>query len=313
MILIMKLPRRLPPLTALLVALAGVTAACASGGSGASDVRIDVVAGFYPLAWMAEQVGGDQVSVTNLTKPGAEPHELELTPKDVAAVADADLAVHLRGVQPAVDDAIASQGVRAFDATDAAKLDLTYTPMEGGQAEESAAGSTDPHFWLDPTRMAAVADAFAAELSQVDPDHAATYEANARRLRRRLEALDAAIRTGLADCDQKVIATSHNAFGYFARRYGLRQESITGLSPEAEPTPKQLAAISRFVERNGVTTIFAEALVDPSSAEAVAAETGARTAVLDPIEGISDRSAARDYPGLMRADLQALRKGLGCR
>ncbi|MFN8017056.1 MAG: zinc ABC transporter substrate-binding protein [Acidimicrobiales bacterium] len=312
-------PRRRRRTRAGLVVLAALATAllvgCGSSGGGdgkASDGKVDVVAGFYPLAWMAEQVGGDRVAVTNLTKPGAEPHDLELTPRDVAAVTDADLAVHLAGVQPAVDDAIASSGVRAFDAARSAKLDRTYTPLEGGEVAQDEANSRDPHFWLDPTRMAAVADAFADELGKADPDHAATYEANARQLRSQLEALDRELASGLADCDSKIIATSHNAFGYFAERYGLRQEAIAGVSPEAEPTPAQLAAISRFVERNGVSTIYAETLVDPSAAEAVAKETGAKVAVLDPIEGVTDRSAAKDYPGLLRADLRALRSGLGC-
>lgn len=314
-------PVRLPSMTApvlLVVALLSSLAACGStGGGSVGGGKLDVVAGFYPLAWAVEQVGGDHVLVDDLTPPGAEPHDLELKPRQVAALTDADLAVHQAGVQPAVDDAIASSGTTAFDVAEAANLDRAAAPGEPGsghadQHGHDAAGA-DPHFWLDPIRMADVADALATELGKVDPAHREAFAANAKALRSRLDELDGELRAGLADCDSRILATSHEAFGYFARRYDLTQRAIAGLSPDAEPTPAELAAITRFVRDHDVTTIFTETLVDPSTAKTVASETGARTAVLDPIEGLSDASAAQDYLGLMRANLRVLRTGLGCR
>ena len=292
------------------IALAGCGSGSAPGGTG--DVRL--VASFYPLQWTAERVAGDAVDVVSLTKPGAEPHDLELAPQDVAALADANLVVYLGGFQPAVDDAVEQEGKdSAFDVTRAADLDLTYTPIEDGDQKSDEAGATDPHFWLDPLRLAAVADALAARLSRLRPQEAPQYEANAAALRTELEALDAEFEAGLKDCTNTNLVTSHNSFGYLARRYGLTQVGITGLTPEDEPAPQDLAEVTAFVEANRVATIYYETLVSPAVARTVAAETGARTAVLDPVEGLTDESAGSDYLEVMRANLAGIRAGQPCR
>ncbi|WP_088290188.1 metal ABC transporter solute-binding protein, Zn/Mn family [Kineosporia sp. A_224] len=303
-------------LSATLVALTTLAACGGSSSAGgttsaAAGGKVAVVASFYPLQYAAQRVGGDAVSVTNLTKPGAEPHDLELSPKDVAAVADAGLVVYLSGFQPAVDEAVKTQAAdTAFDAAGSARLDLEGVEEEHeGEAGHSA---TDPHFWLDPTRLADVADALAARLGQADPAQAATFTANAAALRKDLEALDSEMKAGLATCTNKDVVTSHQAFGYLAQRYGLTQVGITGLSPEAEPDAKTIAKVTDFVRANNVTTIYYETLVSPAVAKTVASEAGAKTAVLDPIEGISDASAAQDYLGVMRANLAALRAGQPC-
>jgi zinc transport system substrate-binding protein len=258
-------------------------------------------------------VGGDHVRVASLTRPGTEPHDLELTAQDVAAVDDAardGLVVYLEGFQPAVDDAVATAGrsQRVLDVTDAAGLDLT-TPADG--AEPGA--STDPHFWLDPLRLAAVTDAVADRLAEVDPAHAADYRRNAAALDADLHRLDERYRTGLQDCASRELVTSHAAFGYLAERYGLHQRGIVGLNPDAEPNPAQLADVAAFVRDHGVSTIFFETLASPDVAETVARETGARTAVLDPIEGLTAESAGDSYLSVMNSNLTALREGLGCR
>jgi zinc transport system substrate-binding protein len=301
-------------LTASLAALVTL-AACGGTSSGGTTAvgaggTVAVVASFYPLQYAAQRVGGDAVTVTNLTKPGAEPHDLELSPKDVAAVADAGLVVYLSGFQPAVDEAVKTQaGDKAFDVAGSARLDRTVVADEGDEAGQSV---TDPHFWLDPTRLADVGDALAARLGTADPAKAATFTANAAALRKDLEALDGEMKAGLATCTNKDVVTSHQAFGYLAEHYGLTQVGITGLSPEAEPDAKTIAKVTDFVRANDVTTIYYETLVSPAVAKTVAAETGARTTVLDPIEGISDASAAQDYLGVMRANLAALRAGQPC-
>jgi zinc transport system substrate-binding protein len=287
-----------PPLlvAGLLLALTGCAAA--TPADRADGEPLAVLASFYPLQFAAERVGGDRVDVDNLTKPGAEPHDLELAPQDVAAVSDADLVVYLAGFQPAVDDAVTQSGSQAaFDVTDVAALDLP----------------NDPHFWLDPTRLADVGDALAAQLSSVDPDGAADYSANAAALRADLESLDAAFADGLASCDRQDIVTSHEAFGYLAQRYDLTQVGIAGLSPDVEPTAADLSDVAAFVEANNVSTIFYETLVSPAIAETVARETGATTAVLDPIEGLASDAAGSDYLSAMRDNLASLRTGLGCR
>jgi zinc transport system substrate-binding protein len=297
------------------VAAVGAMVAGCGGGGGASAAgdKLTVQASFYPLQWLTEQVGGDAVTVSNLTKPGAEPHDLELTPQDVAEIARAGLVVYLSGLQPAVDEAVRDQAAdRAFDAAKSANLDLTFTPIEEGRAATDEAGSVDPHFWLDPKRLADVGDALAARLGQAMPGRAAAFTERARSVRATLEALDADYRGKLAHCANKDLVTSHNAFGYLAQAYGLKQVGITGLTPEEEPSPTDLAAVTQFVRTNGVKTIYYETLVSPSIADTVARETGAGTAVLDPIEGLNDHSQGHDYLDVMRSNLANIVNGQPC-
>jgi zinc transport system substrate-binding protein len=296
----------------LLAACAPGTAAGSDTGAGTDD-RLAVAASFYPLQFVAQRVGGEHVRVRSLTKPGVEPHDLELTPRDVAALSRSDAVLFLKGFQPAVDQAVAADGPPlVVDAAPTARLDLHYTPLEDGLPQRRAAGSTDPHFWLDPTRLAAVAATFAAELQRTDPGHAAAYRANLAALTRDLGALDRQLRTGLSRCAGTELVTSHTAFGYLAARYGMHQVGIVGLSPDAEPDPGQLARADAFVREHHVRTIYYETLVSPAVARTVAAETGARVSVLDPLEGLDDSSAGSDYLEVMRSNLEALRQGQPC-
>jgi zinc transport system substrate-binding protein len=260
----------------------------AGGGSG----RESVVASFYPLAFAAEQVGGSRVAVTNLTPPGAEPHDLEVSPSDVAEIREADLVLLLgKDFQPQLEEA-AGKGANVLLLLDTPRLALRP--------------NGDPHVWLDPVRYTKIV----ARIGEALGDEAA-----AGRLAGRLRALDGELRRGLSHCERHDIVTSHEAFGYLADRYGLRQIAITGVSPEAEPEPGKLQEVVDLVRERGVTTIYFETLVSPEIAETVARETGATTAVLDPIEGLTEDEAARgeDYFSLMRRNLLALRQGLGCR
>jgi zinc transport system substrate-binding protein len=302
--------------SAAALALAGCGGADATADSTGGD-GLTVVAGFYPLEWAAQRVGGDRVDVSSLTPPGAEAHDLELAPQDVAAVADADLLVYLHGFQPALDEAAQNEAAdTAWDAGQAADLVPTAEEdaHEGETAEEHAHedGAVDPHFWLDPVRLASVGDALADRLTEADPDGAATYEQNAAALRADLEALDAEMRAGLAGCAVDTLVTGHDAFGYLGDRYGLEVVGISGLSPSAEPSPAAQAEIAELVRERGITTVYTETLVDPAVAETVASEAGVRTAVLDPIEGLTDESAGNDYLEVMRANLATLQEGQSC-
>jgi zinc transport system substrate-binding protein len=292
--------------SAAALALAGCGGADATASSTGGD-GLTVVAGFYPLEWAAQRVGGDRVAVSSLTPQGAEAHDLELAPQDVAAVADADLLVYLDGFQPALDEAVQNEAAdTAWDAGQAA--DLVPTAEEDAHED----GAVDPHFWLDPVRLASVGDALADRLTEADPDGAATYEQDAAALRTDLEALDAEMQAGLAGCAVGTLVTGHDAFGYLGDRYGLEVVGISGLSPSAEPSPATQARIAELVRERGVTTVYTETLVDPAVAETVANEAGARTAVLDPIEGLTDESAGSDYLEVMRADLATLQEGQSC-
>ncbi len=287
----MKLP--LPTLLAAL--LLTPLAACGSTDPGTDGDRLSVVASFYPLAYVAERVAGDRADVTNLTTPGQEPHDLELSLERIAQVSDADLVVYEKDLQPAVDDAVASSG--------------PDRQVEAGQVAGLEDG--DPHFWLDPERLGAVASAVAAELTDLDPDHADEYSAHLDDLLTDLRALDREFRTGLADCAIDTVVVSHDAFSYLGK-YGLSFAAINGLSPDAEPSPAHLVALQRLIDSEGITTVFSESLASPELARSLAGELGIRTAELDPIEGLSDATANEDYLSLMRKNLVALQKASQC-
>jgi len=311
-----RAPRRILTAAATaLLATAGLTA-CADGTGGASEPgRVDVVAAFYPLQFLAERIGGDTVAVSNLTKPGAEPHDLELNPRQVGQVVDADVVVYLSGFQPAVDEAVEQNGGdRAFDVAgvtpllDAAAGGHDHDHEgEAGHAEEG--GGKDPHVWLDPTRLVTIGDKLAERLGEADPDHAADYTARAGALRTELTKLDTEYADGLRTCQRREIVTSHTAFGYLTERYRLEQIGISGLTPESEPSPKRLAEVAEEAREHQAGTIFFETLVSPKVAETIAREVGAKTAVLDPLEG---PPADGDYLSAMRTNLQTLRTALDC-
>lgn len=308
--------------TAAMAGAAAVTAGCGGGEDAAAAGKVDVVAGFYPLQFIAEQVGGDAVQVTNLAKPGAEPHDLELSPQQVARLADADLVVYLKGFQPAVDQSVALEARdSSFDVASVEPLLDAADAEEDSHGHESepspaatskpAGGNKDPHVWLDPIRLAAIADRLADRLSTVDPDRAAGFKAHAAALRAQLEQLDREYADGLRTCARREVVVSHAAFGYLAKRYKLEQVALSGISPEDEPSPQRLAQVAEEAREHGATTIFFETLVSPKVAETIAREVGARTAVLDPIEGLP-AGTADDYFSVMRRNLGTLRPALGC-
>jgi zinc transport system substrate-binding protein len=279
----------------LFVAL--VAAGC--GGSSGNGRQKSVVAAFYPLAWAAQQVGGDAVDVENLTPPGAEPHDIELTPGDIEDIQNADLVLYLgHGFQPAMAKAVANRSGPSIDLLSGQELNSAPEGEEGLTA--------DPHVWLDPIRFARIVNAVGRELNRPKP---------ASRLTQRLRRLDAEYESGLADCQRHEIVTSHAAFGYLAARYGLRQIALTGVTPEAEPTAKGLLRLIDEVKTSGATTVFFETLVSPRLAETVARESHAETAVLNPLEGLTkdEVAAGQDYMSVMRANLATLKRALGCR
>lgn len=286
------------------VLLCATLAGC--GGAGVAGDGVSVVASFYPLQYVAEQVGGDRVAVTPLTAPGVEPHDLELTPKQVGRLGNATVVVYEKGLQPAVDDAVEQNtSGTALDVSAAARLEDTGAH---GQHEDAV----DPHFWLDPARLADVAGAVAERLVAADPDGADGYRQRAADLRAQLTALDRELRIGLTVCARRSFVTSHEAFGYLAKRYGLRMVGVAGLTPDTEPSPARIKEVRDIVRRERVTTIFSEELASPKVAQSIARDLGVRTAVLSPVEGLADAGSADDYPSLMRANLRALRAANGC-
>lgn len=275
------------------------------------DGRVHVTAGFYPLAWVAERVGGSYVDVTGLTDPGVEPHDIEPTFARTVALARADLVVVEHGLQPAIDEAVEQNAEgRVLDTTTVSPLE----PFDHGVdevGEDHDHGDLDPHFWLDPERLAAVGDAVAADLAELDPPHAAAYAHNAATLHADLDALDREFAAGLADCERHVIVSSHDAFGYWAT-YGIEVAPVAGLTPDAEPTPAGIARLQQLIRDEGITTVFSERLASKALTESLARDLGLRTAVLDPVEGLTSDDSSENYLSLMRENLTALQEANGC-
>ncbi|WP_115069918.1 metal ABC transporter substrate-binding protein [Streptomyces griseus] len=324
-------------LTASAAALSlGVLAACGSSDAGGgADGKLAVTTSFYPLEFLAEQIGGDHVDVTTLTGPGVEPHDLDIPPRQTGAMSEADVLLYLRDLQPAVDKAVDQAGVE--NTVDAAELTtLEAHGSSGGHdhaegdghdhgeeghdhAEEEGDGhdhgdsGLDPHVWLDPVKYAEIADGVGAALQKADPDHAADYRKNTEALTGKLKGLDKDFREGLKNTDSRTFITTHAAFGYLAERYGLDQESIAGVDPESEPSPARMKELQKVAAEEHVTTVFFETLASDRTAKVLAEDTGLRTGVLDPLEGLTEKSQGDDYLEVMEANLAALKKALGAK
>ena len=332
----MALSNRFLPLWVLIALLASILVACGSdantatsnptvaggsAGQGAS-AKVRVLASFYPLYEVVRRVGGDRVDVSNLVAAGSEPHDLELSPRELDNLRNARLVVYVgAGFQPGLE-----RGLETVESPDLRPLDVTremrlLEGQEDEHADEHAAEGEgeqhpqDPHVWLDPVLMGEIVSKVRDELVRIDPNGRRVYEANARGYQGELEALDGEFRRGLDGCRRKEVVTSHAAFGYLTERYHLEQVPISGISPEAEPSPRRLQEIVRFAREHDVEVIYFETLVDPRVAQTIAREVGAKTMVLNPIEGLTpeEQAQGKDYMDLMRQNLDNLRGGLGCR
>ncbi|MFI1968054.1 zinc ABC transporter substrate-binding protein [Streptomyces cinnamoneus] len=327
--------RRTPAAATALAAVLGLVtlSACAvDGGSGRDkDGKLRVVASFYPMEFLAKEIGGEHVAVTGLTKPGVEPHDMELTARQTGSLADAGTILYLKGVQPAVDKAVKQSGNK--HAVDAASL--TALTKHGGEVDgrhhttgdngagdghdedeehgghEHEEGGADPHIWLDPVKYAEVARGVGKALADADPGHAADYETNAHALIEKLGALNTKFADTLKNRGSDTFITTHAAFGYLADRYGLVEEAISGLDPESEPSAARMKDLHKLAGEHHVGTVFFETLANPGTAKTFAQDLGLKTDVLDPLEGITKDSRGRDYFGVMEANLTALQKALG--
>ena len=312
-------------LVALITAVVAATFAACGGGDESTGSRPEVVAGFYPLAEAVQRVGGGRIAVENLTPAGAVPHDLELTPDQVDAIQDAALVVLMgRGFQPALEDSAGGRDGPTVEVLDELPIDARGRTVEDEHAEDEQAeevdehegDALDPHVWLDPVLFAQMVDVVARELGALDPEHRDEYERNAAAFRRDIERVDADYREGLAECARRTIVTSHAAFGYLVDRYGLTQEAIAGIDPDAEPGAQRLAELADLVADEGITTIFTEDLVSPRVADALAREAGGvRTETLNPLEGLTPRERDRgdDWASVMERNLTKLRAALDCR
>lgn len=280
-----------------------------SPSSDASSLTVAV--SHYPVQFLVQQIAGDAAAVENLTTPGVEPHDLELTPQQVADVQDASAIFYIGGFQPALEDALAEANGTVVDLSEGLSLRESEAHAEEHAEEEAHAEDSeyDPHVWLNPVLMQQMATTVADTLSEISPENQQTFTDNAARLQTDLEALNADWTAGTADCAVRTMVVSHEAFGYMADQYGFDQRGISGLSPENEPSAAAIAELTDFVRDNGVTTVYTEELVDPAVAETIAAESGVQTALLSTLETQPEEG---DYFSAMQDNLATLSEGQSC-
>lgn len=294
-----------------------IESAAFSGG----DTRIEVVATFYPLQEIAKGVVGELGEVKSVVPPGAEPHDFEPTPSTVKSLYKADLVLmNGAGMDPWAEKLVSDLvntgvAVRVL----ANEVELLRAEEHGHENESGGEGNNegeyDPHFWLDPVIMSGIVKNVAMVLVERFPEKRAELEQNAEEMLMKLKMLDAEYRTGLISCKLSEVVTSHNAFGYLAKRYGFTVHALSGISPEEEPSPRELAEVATEVRESGIRYIFFETLVSSKLSETLAKEVGAGTLVFNPIEGVTPDEAARgeNYFSLMRSNLKVLQKALECK
>lgn len=316
-----------PKVKKALLVSAGLTLLLAGCGknSGASDAqgdaKLNVVTTFYPMYEFSRQVGGEYANVTALIPPGVEPHDWEPSAKDMVKVKEADVFVFNGIVEGWAEDALSSaaNGKRLVVKASESIALMEGLPEEEEEGEEAHEHEhehedhgLDPHVWLNPVLAQQEVAAIAAAFEQADPAHKDDYKKNADAYIAELQKLDEQYQAGLKDTKRKEFVTQHAAFGYLAKQYGLTQVPIAGLSPEQEPSPASMAEIAEFAKQHQVKTIFFETLVEPKVAQTVADEIGAKTDVLNPLEGLTDEDKKNnlDYIGIMKNNLAALKKAL---
>lgn len=347
-ILYMKFSQLLPVTVAGLVLIAGCSDLPSSQNTPlttqetqaqVTDSKIHIVTSFYPLAELAEQVGGDLVEVKNLVPPGAEPHDFEPSPKDILAINTADLVVvNGVGFEPWAEKVLPtleSKGVKVLDVSKVIPELLQPTEEADHEAmtdeedtheheeehdeeeeheHEHEHFAYDPHFWLDPILYMNQAKAMEKSLSEIAPKHAENFVKNVDAYVAQLKTLDTEFSNGLKSCKLHEIVTNHAAFGYLAKRYNLTMLPISGLSPDSEPSPKRLGELTELVKKDAIKIIFTETLMSPKVSETLAKEAGVQTMVLNPLEGLTDDEikAGENYVSVMKKNLGSLRTALEC-
>lgn len=292
-----------------------------------SEKKLNVMASFYPMYDFATKVGGDKVEVTNMVPAGTEPHDWEPAATDVKNLEEADVFIYNgAGMEHWTEDVLgaldnkelkvveASRGLTLLEGKEEEEEETEDSSSDSDASDESTDSEItyDPHVWLDPLNAKAEMENIKNAFVEADPDNKDYYEQNYETYAEKFDQLDKEYKDGLADTKSKDLITSHEAFGYLCQAYGLNQVGIEGLSPDSEPDASRMNEIIKFAKENNVKTIFFEELVSPKVSETIADEIGAKTAVLNPLEGLTDDeiSAGEDYFSVMESNLKTIEDAL---
>ena len=271
--------------------------------------KLRVAASFYPLYFFATEIGGNSTTVYTVTPEGSEPHDYEPTAHDIARISESRiLVINGGGLEPWVEKIKTNLNADHTLLIEAGQGLATQRIIERGESV------IDPHIWLSPSLAKQMVEKIAQGFAVADPTHADSYALNAEALKKKLDTLDLAYQKGLGRCAQKNIIISHASFGYLATSYQFNQVPIAGISPDAEPSAKQLAEVADFAKKNDIKFIFFESLVSPKLAQTIADETGAQTMALNPLEGLTDEDivAGKNYITEMEQNLANLKLALQC-
>ncbi len=311
--------------TIMMLGLLVFAAGCGNTSQGKIvEGKVNVVTSFYPLYYMASEIGGEEVNVMNLIPTGVEPHDWTPKSLDLQNASKAQLLLYQgAGFEGWIDDfkkgLDANSQVKMVEASQGINLIQTEESEEEHDhaAEEEHDhdhdhGGLDPHTWVSPKSALIMAKNVKQALSEADPAHEKLYEERYQVLHKKLEELDQKYTDQLANVTHREIVVSHQAFGYLARDYQLTQHSIMGLSPEAEPTAQEIVKLSKLVKEKGLKYIFFEELVTDQLASTLASEAGVETLVLNPLEGLTQEQeqAGDTYISLMERNLENLVKAL---
>ncbi len=281
----------------------------------------NIATSFYPIYFLTSTIVGSTSTVFTVTPFDTEPHEYEPTPKVLANILASTLFIHTGGaLEPWAERVVTLRQEKempslALITDENGIINMETTEKHSDDEHEQTASLYDPHIWLSPAHAINLVTRIATELIRINPAAADVYTAHAATLTQELTALDTAYRTTLAQCATHTLVTDHDAFGYIAADYGLITMPIRGISPEDEPTPQTLAVITNYVHTHHVAYILTEELVSPAVADTIARETGAKTAQLATIEGLTEEDAAHGatYLTKLRDNLATLSTALQCR
>jgi len=272
---------------------------------------LEVSVSFYPLAHIVSEVGGQHVVVKDVLPPGGEPHDFEPSPQQLVSIGKSDLFIFNGGhFEPWI--ATWEKGVSTGLPVHTLSMVDELTKRQVSLI--SKGGVVDPHVWLDPVIFKQEVEIIRDTLIELDPQNTPAYIANAAYLLDSLDNLNLRFREGLRACVKHDVVVSHDAFGYLAREYGFSIIPISGISPDEEPSPKDLARITDLVRSKGLQYIFFETTVSPKLSETVAREVGATTLVLNPLESLTpnELQSGEQYYSVMEKNLTNLRKALVC-
>lgn len=312
-------------LTVLFCGASGCSGSVGANKGFQDDSKISIVTTIYPVYDFASNVAGDKAEIINLVPAGVEPHDFELSTGDMQLIEQADVFIYNgAGMEHFVDKTLASISNEDLIVVECARdielLQATHSHSHEEDSHESEADDEeaheeeqmDPHTWLNVSNAILEAETIKNALVDMDAANAEYYESNYEVYKEQLIELQDLYVSQLSDLSNDTIVVAHEAFGYLCEEYGLKQEGIEGLTADSEPDSARMKEIIDYCKENEIKVIFFEELVSPKVAETVAAEIGAETMVLNPIEGLTSEQEEEglDYIGLMKENLEALKKAL---